>query len=100
MSDELKMRAQSAPWLNGVEVLITHGRAVAKIQFEEIADGTCYDPDSILRLSIPEAQTLMDDLWQAGLRPTEGRGSAGSLRATESHLADMRKIAFKKLGIE
>jgi hypothetical protein len=44
-----------------------------------------------------EAQTLMDDLWQAGLRPSEGSGSAGSLAATERHLADMQKIAFKFL---
>lgn len=40
------------------------------------------------------AQQLMDQLWICGLRPTEGTGSAGSLAATERHLADMQKIAF------
>ena len=51
-------------------------------------------------LTETDSQTLMDDLWKCGVRPTEGKGSAGSLKATESHLKDMRKIAFKKLGID
>lgn len=40
----------------------------------------------------------MDQLWNCGLRPTEGSGSAGSLAATQRHLEDMRKIAFNTLG--
>jgi hypothetical protein len=43
---------------------------------------------------------LMDQLWQCGLRPTEGTGSAGSLAATERHLKDMREIAFGLLKNE
>ena len=42
-----------------------------------------------------EAQNLMDELWRAGLRPTEGSGSAGSLAATQRHLDDMRSLVFK-----
>ncbi len=40
----------------------------------------------------------MDDLWAAGLRPTEGTGSAGALRAVERHLEDMRRLVFEKEG--
>lgn len=47
-----------------------------------------------LRLRPEDAQGLMDELWRVGLRPTEGTGSAGSLAATERHLADMRSVAF------
>ena len=50
-----------------------------------------------------QAQQLMDDLWRCGLRPTEGSGSAGSLAATERHLADMTRIAgaaLNKAGIK
>lgn len=43
------------------------------------------------------AQRLMDDLWNCGLRPTEGRGSAGQLEAVQRHLDDMKKIAFDLL---
>jgi hypothetical protein len=42
-----------------------------------------------------QAQTLMDDLWNCGIRPTEGAGTAGSMRAVERHLEDMRTLVFK-----
>lgn len=53
-----------------------------------------------LSLKYEEAQALMDELWQVGLRPTEGSGSAGSLAATERHLKDMRDIALAALRKE
>lgn len=62
-------------------------------------EGSMIDPS--FRLAPDEAQGLMDRLWTLGLRPTEGAGSAGSLAATERHLADMREIAIgalKKAG--
>jgi hypothetical protein len=43
-----------------------------------------------------QAQQFMDELWRCGFRPTEGTGSAGSLAATERHLADMRALVFKQ----
>ncbi len=46
-----------------------------------------------------QGQQLMDDLWQCGLRPSEGTGSAGALAAVQAHLADFKKIAFKQLKI-
>jgi len=36
-----------------------------------------------------QAQSLMDQLWQCGFRPTEGTGSAGAMAATERHLKDL-----------
>lgn len=52
-------------------------------------------PLPMFNLRPDEAQNLIDELWRAGLRPTEGSGSAGSLAATERHLADMRSLVFK-----
>lgn len=52
-----------------------------------------------VRLGMTVAQRLMDELWNCGLRPSEGTGSAGSLAATERHLADMKKIAFHALKV-
>lgn len=54
----------------------------------------------IVRIKPDEARRLMDDLWRAGVRPTDGSGSSGQLAATERHLADMKLIAFKGLGIK
>lgn len=44
-----------------------------------------------------QAQELMDSLWNVGVRPTEGMGSAGSFAAQAAHLSDMRSIAFASL---
>ena len=46
-------------------------------------------------LSREASQQLMDELWQVGLRPSEGSGSAGALAATQRHLDDMRALVFK-----
>lgn len=53
----------------------------------------------ILSLSTDSAQELMDDLWRCGVRPTEGKGSAGQLAAVQAHLADMRAIVAHKLEV-
>ncbi len=52
-------------------------------------------PPAFTLLSATEAQELMDGLWRCGVRPTEGKGSAGQLSATERHLQDMRALVFK-----
>lgn len=55
-------------------------------------------PQPVLSLSITEAQALMDQLWDCGLRPSKGSGSAGALLATQKHLNDMRALVFKREG--
>lgn len=47
-----------------------------------------------ISLSADDAQALVDELWTLGVRPSEWPGSAGSLAATERHLADMQRVAF------
>jgi hypothetical protein len=54
----------------------------------------------LLILNHGDLERLMTAMWQAGIRPESGEGSPGQLGATERHLADMRKVAFKKLGID
>lgn len=41
-----------------------------------------------------DLQGLMDELWHAGIRPSEGEGSSGQLAATRAHLEDMRRLVF------
>ncbi len=64
------------------------------IEFEE---REMYEADNEPYLEIPKhaAQKLIDDLWDCGLRPSEGSGSAGQLAATQRHLEDMRKLVSK-----
>lgn len=65
--------------------------------FKDAPQGVMTPP--CMELSATDAQQLMDQLWHCGLRPTEGTGSAGSLAATERHLADMRKLAMHALKV-
>ena len=53
-----------------------------------------YPADAIVHLEKEEAQSLMDSLYSAGIRPTDF-GSTGDIKA---HLADMREITFGLLG--
>lgn len=67
------------------------------IEMQEFPKGAWIGYDHFLPLGTEDlAQQLMDDLWRCGLRPTEGKGSAGQLTATEYHLEDMRKLVFKE----
>jgi hypothetical protein len=54
-------------------------------------------PRSSFTLERTAAQSLFDDLWKAGFRPTNEIGSEGQLAALQGHLEDMRKIAFQFL---
>jgi len=98
MNEKTELRAVSAPWHRGVELLVRQGNAYGVNVTMETNERGLIEPT--LRIGMDEAQVLMDDLWAAGLRPTEGAGSAGSLRATERHLEDMRRIAFKQLDMD
>ncbi len=76
---------------------------VTTMNVQRIAQGSAPPDGAGLSLRMDEAQRLVDELWDAGLRPSEGSGSAGSLAATQKHLLDMRMIAFAALardGIE
>ena len=76
---------------------VTH-RAEA-IQFNPVDNRHDHMPPTT-RIYKGQAQQLMDDLWECGLRPSEGTGSAGAFAALQQHRDDLRKIAFKKLGID
>ena len=42
-----------------------------------------------------DAQELMDAMWNAGVRPSNGEGNVGQIGAMREHLEDMRRIVFK-----
>lgn len=48
-----------------------------------------------IELDETAAEKLMDGLWDSGIRPTQGSGSAGSFEAQRRHLEDMRQLVFK-----
>lgn len=96
MKQPLQLRCRNSTWYDHIEFALLAGRAranpITMIVPPEGEDFCITEPTFTLNRT--EAQALMDELWHCGLRPTEGTGSAGSLAATERHLADMRAIVF------
>ena len=94
----IEIMARREDWSGGVSIYMrqkTVGQGsmfAAPVTMVHREPGLALEP--MMRIEIHTAQNLIDELWKCGLRPTEGTGSAGSLKATESHLADMRRIAF------
>ena len=91
-----EVRAHAAPWRTGIEFLAMCDGAFGRplLMDTPVNQGISIEPT--FSLSVEAAQILMDDLWQAGIRPTEGAGSAGAMAAVKYHLEDMRKLVFEK----
>jgi hypothetical protein len=93
------------PWSDGVGLHLLQ-RERGEQNVNRIAEGLTYRalkegedaiaPMPLVQLRVEEAQQLMDELWHAGLRPSEGSGSAGALAATQRHLEDLRALVFKQ----
>ena len=56
----------------------------------------------LFHLNADNAQSLMDDLWNAGIRPSNAEEAAGELKATKYHLEDLREMlrVIKPVQIE
>lgn len=99
MKEFLEARAVAGPWHSDIEILLKQKAETGFAVCEDITMKTKKEGERVepsFKLERHSAQILMDDLWHAGLRPTEGTGSAGSLAATERHLEDMRTLVFKE----
>jgi hypothetical protein len=104
-----KVAAQKDIMSQAIEIFIIRNNPDGSIHYLKEAEMGYSPPEegynavpfpNVFRLPYELAQRLMDELWHCGLRPSEGTGSAGSLKATQDHLQDMRKIVWKVLRIE
>lgn len=68
------------------------------VVFETKDAQTIIEP--IAHIDDDAAVQLMDDLWNAGIRPTHAQHTSETLSAINKHLADMRQIAFQGLGYD
>ena len=83
-------------WLRDVET-----RAFAKpIEMGDPHDETRPPPGPFMSLDEGECQSLIDALWESGIRPTAVRNEGGAIGAVREHLADMRQIVSKKIGVD
>lgn len=65
------------------------------IAFKKLEDGFLLPKSSIINMPKESAQDLMDAMWSAGVRPSNGEGNVGQIGAMREHLDDMRRIVFK-----
>lgn len=77
--------------------------ADGSVAVAEAIDFKVYQPNeqpnpAKVQLTHSEAQELIDRLWACGLRPTEGKWTAGLIESMKEHIGDLRKIAFGKGG--
>jgi len=95
----VEIMARREDWSYGISLYMRQETVGLGMSIARPVEFVSYDmnmtAEPMIRLSIEQGQQLIDELWQCGLRPSEGTGSAGSLAATERHLADMRKLVFK-----
>ena len=93
MRDDLRIFVQPNVCARAVDLYIQqNGAWIQSFNCIQIDEGTV--PPVALQLEENQAQDLMDKLWMAGYRPTEGKGSAGALAATERHLSDLQRLIF------
>lgn len=103
----IKIQARTQLWSHKIDLLISQRSGDGRLAVAQSITMTTIENDAYCEPSLSieptAAQMLMDELWQCGLRPSEGSGSAGSLAATEAHLKDMRAIAnglLRKDGVQ
>lgn len=101
----LQVRCLPRPWSDDVAVYFVKrefgSRSIAKItEFEKVPEGASLPPEPSIALPTGLAQILMDELWTAGIRPSEARGGNDVVAAHVRHLEDMRALAFAKLGVD
>ena len=103
ISDGPHIFASRTRWSKEIEILVAEvgsslsGKRIVgyaePLTLKRVSESDKVVPTTLI--SETAAQRLIDDLWDCGLRPSEGTGSAGQLAATQKHLADMRALVFK-----
>lgn len=70
---------------------------VGEIIMKELDPGSVTPSTVISKESV---QCLMDDIWSLGIRPTHSQDQKNIIQAKDCHINDLRKIAFKGLGLK
>ena len=107
--DQIEFSASRHTWFSGIKLWVRARRGFDNFQrksllFPEAIVWTEIDRESsdaglrhepFMELTDNEAQILMDELWKFGIRPSDGSGNVGQIKAMDDHLKDMRHLVFK-----
>lgn len=101
------VRAQRAVYDLGISILpigrddVTGNTSYVKnIEYETIEKGVMIPQNPVgITLDDDAARMLMDDLWTAGVRPSQGLNDVTDKTDIKNHLEDMRSIVFNGIKI-
>lgn len=73
----------------------TGGRysVISNVEFTTVDPSVMVDFNQGIQISNETAQELMDSLWRCGVRPADGNGNVGALKATEDHVATLKEVS-------
>lgn len=63
----------------------------SRIEYEQVNKSATMPPP-LVTLEDNEAQRLMDDLWNAGFRPTDAKVGSELIKAKDDHIAHLWQI--------
>lgn len=97
----LELRVTNKPMYmgNGFEFRILDREAmsfVSSLNLANVEKGEGVEIPSLFNLTKDNLISLMDQLWNLGIRPSNGSGDANAFEALKYHLEDMRKLVFKE----
>jgi len=102
----LEIHAQRNPAVRGVDLWVMTGKDGAKQIYQNVTmtkvniTDRAFNSLPTISLSNEAAQSLMDALWEAGVKPSGGEGHTAHIRALNAHLEDMRRLVFIEKNIE
>ena len=104
MSKEIKIQAERSLVHCCIRLfgyVKTNGKSasIQPVEITEISDGYhLWEP--FLNLEYEEAQSLLESLWEAGVRSPQITSTLGEINATKHHLKDMQRLVFKEKNDE
>ena len=101
MSKEIKIQAERSLvhcCIRMFGYVKTNGKraSINPVEITEISDRQQLEP--FLNLEYEEAQSLLESLWEAGVRSPQITSTLGEINATKHHLKDMQRLVFKEQG--
>lgn len=101
----MEFKAASLDWMDRVSILgCQRDHSTGKIAYvAKLVEFTMepHKPGGFIQngtfeLDAQAATSLMNALWQAGVRPSDFKNPSGEINRMEAHLADMRRLLFKE----
>ena len=93
--EDLEARAERSYWTDTINIYLRAQHGDKRFVVTDLVL-TEFDPDNPvelqpLKFEKETAQRFMDELWNCGLRPSEGTGSAGAMQQAQDHIVTLKR---------